>query len=101
MTTRAGKELRIFFIAMILCFMVGAYAVYNSNHQAYVACKRVQNLQNYAILTINRAEKTLPTIAYYKNPDHKAELKQQLRFSEQYKKGFPPVSCTTNIFTGG
>lgn len=93
---RAGTQLRIFYVAMIILLVFQGYQIYNTNHQAYVACKRVQNLQNYAILTINRSEKTLPTLAYYKDPAHARELEIQLKFSEDYKRGFPPVSCSKN-----
>lgn len=95
---KTGSQLRIFYVGIILLVALVVYGVYNTNHQAYIACKRVKSLQDYAIITVDRSIKTLPSIAYYKNPDHKAELKKQLQILKDYRDGFPPVACSKNIF---
>lgn len=93
----AKREVRLLYILMISLMGLGAYSVYNTNNQAYLACKRVQTLQTYALQTIQRSEKTLPTIAYYKNPDHHAELVHQLSELKKAEKGFTPIPCTRKI----
>jgi hypothetical protein len=96
--TRTGKGLLVFYVAAVLCAALIVYAIWNTNHQAYLACKRVQSLQQYATATIVRSEKTLPTLAYYRA--HPKELAAQMGNIEESKKAFAPVSCHRNIIGG-
>lgn len=94
------KQVRILYVITFILLALGAYSVYNTNHKAYNNCVAVLKLENYAISTIDRASKTLPTLTYYKNPDHKAELKLALKFNDEYKAGFPAITCSKNILGG-
>lgn len=82
---------------MIVLLALGAYSIHLTNRQAYIACNHVRDVQRYAVLTITRSEKTLPTIAYYKNPDHAIELRNQLRQLAENKKDFTPIACHKKI----
>lgn len=94
------KQVRILYTITFILLALGAYSVYNTNHKTYENCVTVLKLENYAISTIDRSSKTLPTLTYYKNPDHKAELKIALKFNEIYKAGFPAITCSKNILGG-
>lgn len=96
----AKRQIRILYITTFILLAIGAYSVYNTNHQAYLACKRVQSLQEYATDTIDRSEKTLPTLSYYKDPAHRDELLNQLNNIKESKKAFKPVTCHRNVFGG-
>ncbi len=95
-----ANQLRLFYVTIFALLSLGAYSVYNTNHQTYIACKHVQSLQRYAVTTIERSRLTLPTIAYYKNPDHKTELIAQLKTLAEDEKGFAPIQCHHNIIGG-
>lgn len=91
------RQFRMFYVLVFVLLALGAYSVYNTNNKSYQNCVTVLKLQNYAIATIDRSSKTLPTLAYYKNPIHKGELRRALKFNEEYKAGFPHLTCTNNI----
>jgi len=90
-------EVRLLYIFMFILLSLGAYSIDNTNEQAYVACRHVRDVQSYALDTIQRSEKTLPTIAYYKNPDHRQELAVQLLNLKEAEKNFTPIHCHRKI----
>lgn len=94
---RGKQEVRALWCIMIALLALGAYSIHLTNRQAFIACKHVSDVQRYAVLTITRSEKTLPTIAYYKNPDHAIELRNQLRQLAESKQDFTPIVCHKKI----
>ena len=97
MKSIARWEIRILYGVTFILVALVVLGLVHTNHIAYKGCKRVQTLQGYALETIQRSEKTLPTISYYKNPDHRNELVTQLTNLRLAEKDFTPIKCSNDI----
>lgn len=89
----AKGQVRALYTLTFIVLAFQAWGTYNTNHQAYVSCIHTQHLQQYAKDTITRSRATLPTIAYYKNPDHANELSKQLKLLDEAEASLPPLTC--------
>jgi len=93
-------------LALVLIGVVIAFVVYRGQvaeqqalkaerraflHADQAACFRIEKLKAVARAQLNRALKTLPTLAYYK--DHPAELRSARDQSLVQLHEFKPVRC--------
>lgn len=86
-------EVRLLYTLTFILLGLGAYSIHNTNLKDYHRCQSVEKIKSYNYDAINRAIKVLPTIAYYKNPDHKNELSAQLVELKRVKVQFSPSKC--------
>lgn len=54
-------------------------------------CDQINHLKAYNLESIKRAEKSLPTIAYYR--EHPVELQRQMRLLKDAEGHFQPTHC--------
>ena len=69
-------ELRIFYIAIVVCLVFSIYAAYQANHRAYQTCMRIEVIKANSERNTLRAIKTIPLSAYYQQ--NKEELRGAL-----------------------
>lgn len=81
---------------LILATVAVALIVFNIASTIAVGqynCHQINHLNSYNLAAIKRAEKTLPTIAYYKK--HPAELAVQQKYLHEQESNFSPIACAS------
>lgn len=93
--SKVGRDLRIFYVFIVLCMSLGVYAVHAANEKSLRVCLRTELTKVYALGTLDRSLKTLPTLAYYK--EHPLELRIQLRNVRETRHDFLPSPCDPGL----
>lgn len=91
------KQVRILYCLFFAIVAILTWSVHNTDVKTYNSCKHIELIKSYNYDAINRAIKVLPTTAYYKNPDHTAELNAQLHELKRVKVQFSPVMCHKSL----
>lgn len=96
MTSRAGRGLRVFYVTMIICVALSAYAVHSANQKSVAVCKRTELIKTFAVQLANRSNASLTGNAYYAaNP----EALQRAKLANNYViHVFHPQPCDPGLF---
>ena len=91
MTSRAGKELRIFYAIVVVCIALSAFAIHSANEKSYRVCERTELIKSFAVQLAQRSNKSLPTNPYY--VAHPKELYQAQLDNKFVIDIFRPQKC--------
>ena len=79
--------LGIFAVVLIIFNIFSTQAIGQYN------CHTIQKQNEYIVQSTQRAEKSLPTISYYR--EHPSELQAQMKILKAQEKRFQPVPCAS------
>lgn len=78
-------------LVVAACLAVGTLTLVDVGKQQQVACEQVNALRSVLVTIVQRGEKSLPAIQYYKS--HPAEMAAALAQAHAEEQTLQPVSC--------
>lgn len=88
---RARLATFLFSLEILILSAVIAYSTFIARDHRLTICEEVEKVKAQIHMTVERSNKTLPTIVYFR--EHPAELKQALEQNQKTLKTFAPDSC--------
>lgn len=88
---KAKAATRLFSLAILIFSVSIVYSVFVARDHRLDICREVEKVKAQIYMTVDRSNKSLPSIAYFR--EHPVELEAALRQNQRTLKTFAPGHC--------